>query len=594
MDYYSCTVGAITMPQKHNYILHGIAASSGIAIGKVFLLEDEEFCLIQKEIPKDETKKEVARFRDALTKTRAEMLATQEKIYKTLGKEYARLADAYLLILEDPLITRDVIKKIGEGVNAEYALFRILERVIRSFEMIDDEYFRERKHDIQDVGKKILRHLLGKERRSLSEITTESIVVAHNLTPADTISMRENLVRGFVTDIGGRTSHTAIVAQSLEIPAIVGLKNVTAQVREGATIIVDGNRGMVIVNPSTEVLENYRREQEIQLAQVHELEKLRDLPAQTVDSHRVTIAANIENSDEVKSVFKHGAEGIGLYRTEFLYFSRPTLPTEDEHYHNYLKVAQKMLPYSVIIRTIDLGGDKLAHFGLEGLSAENNPFMGLRGIRFCLKYPDIFKTQLRGILRASAEGKIKIMFPMISGVAELRTANRILQETKDELRKEGKAFDEHIEVGAMIEVPSAAVTADLIAKEVDFLSIGTNDLIQYTIAVDRVNENVTSLYEPLHLSILRLLKMIIDAGHNAGKWVGMCGEMAADPSFTMVLIGLGLNELSVSPVQIPKVKKTIRGVSLADAKLLVEDLLQSPDNETVLKKLKTHELKGNK
>jgi phosphotransferase system enzyme I (PtsI) len=580
------------MADRGTNILQGIAASSGIAIGKVFLLEDDEFCLIQREITKEDTKKEIARFRDALTKTRAEMINTKDKISKTLGKEYARLADAYLLILEDPLITRDVIKKINEGVNAEYALFRILEKVIRSFEMIEDEYFRERKHDIQDVGKKILSHLLGKERHPLSDISSDSIVVAHNLTPADTISMRENLVKGFVTDIGGRTSHTAIVAQSLEIPAVVGLKNVTAQVREGSTIIIDGTQGMVIINPSPEILENYRREQEIQQAQVRELEKLRDLPAQTVDGHRLAIAANIDNPEETKSVLRHGAEGIGLYRTEFLYFNRTSLPTEEEHYQNYVRVAQKMLPYAVIIRTIDIGGDKLAHIGLEGLTEESNPFLGLRAIRLCLKYPELFKVQLRGILRASAEGRIKIMYPMISGLHELRQANKLLLETKDELRREGKKFDENIEVGAMIEVPSAALTADLLAKEVDFLSIGTNDLIQYTLAVDRVNENVASLYEPLHLSILRLVKNIVDAAHNAGKWVGMCGEMAAEPSFSRVLIGMGLDELSVSPVQIPKIKKIVRNTSLLEAKALVQEVLNSPDNEAVFNKLKMCEFKG--
>jgi phosphoenolpyruvate-protein phosphotransferase len=306
----------------------------------------------------------------------------------------------------------------------------------------------------------------------------------------------------------------------------------------------------------------------------------------------MAVAANIDNPDEVKSVLKHGAEGIGLYRTEFLYFNRSSLPTEEEHYEKYLHVAQKMMPYGVIIRTIDIGGDKLANIGLEGLTEESNPFMGLRAIRLCLKYPQIFKTQLRGILRASAEGKIKIMYPMISGVGELRAANKILNEVKEDLRREGKKFDENIEVGAMIEVPSAALTADMIAREADFLSIGTNDLIQYTLAVDRVNENVASLYEPLHLSILRLLKSIIDAGHNAGKWVGMCGEMAADPSFTMVLAGLGLNELSVSPVQISKIKKIVRSFSLLEAKALVAEVLQSPDSETAIKKVRSQELRG--
>ena len=579
------------MVEKLSQVLHGIAASPGIAIGKVYLMEDDDFALVQREITKDETKKEIIRFKEALAKTRADMLATQEKILKTLGKEYARLGSAYLLILEDPLITRDVAKKISEGVNAEYALYRIIENVVRSFEMIDDEYFRERKHDIQDVGKKILSHLLGKEKRSLAGMAAQSIVVAQNLTPADTIQMRENLVRGFATDIGGRTSHTAIVAQSLEIPAVVGLKNATAQMRDGDTIIIDGNQGLVLLNPPPEMIENYKREREIQLAQVRELEKLRDLPAQTLDGHRVMIVANIENPDEIKSVLNHGAEGVGLYRTEFLYFNRTTLPTEEEHYENYRRVAQKMLPYSVIIRTMDIGGDKLAHFDLEGFAEEKNPFMGLRAIRFCLKYPEVFKTQLRGILRASADGKIKIMYPMISGVAELKAANKILNAVKEDLRREGKPFDEKIEVGSMIEVPSAAVTADLIARECDFLSIGTNDLIQYTLAVDRINENVAQMYEPLHLSILRLLKTIIDAGHNAGKWVGMCGEMAGDPSFIKVLLGMGLDEFSVAAVQIPKIKKITRSLTMLEAKELVSDIFSSDDNESIADKIKKHEFK---
>ena len=572
--------------------MQGIAASPGIAVGKVFLLEDEEFYPVQRELLKDEAKKETNRFREALSKTRAEMLATQEKIHKTLGKEYARLADAYLLILEDPLITRDVVKRINEGINAEYALFKVLERVIRSFEMIDDEYFRERKHDIQDVGKKILRHLLGKEKRSISEIASESIVIAHNLTPADTIAMRENLIKGFATDIGGRTSHTAIVAQSLEIPAVVGLKNITGQVHEGDTIVIDGTQGLVVINPSPEILNNYRKEQEIIVVETRELEKLRDLPAQTADGHRVTIASNIDNPDEVKSVLKHGAEGVGLYRTEFMYFNRSEMPTEEEHYQNYMRVGQKLLPYGVIIRTMDIGGDKLAHLGFEGFTEEANPFMGMRAIRLCLKYPSLFKVQLRGILRASADCRIKIMYPMISGVQEILAANKILEETKDELRREGKKFDEEIEVGAMIEVPSAAITADIIAKETDFLSIGTNDLIQYTLAVDRINENVADLYEPLHLSILRLIKNVVDAGHNAGKWVGMCGEMASDPAYTMILMGLGLNEFSVSPVQVPKIKKIVRSLNISDAKALVDDVLNSSSKEEILQRIKRSELKG--
>ena len=573
---------------KKNNILHGIAASPGIAIGKAILFRDEEFNTSKIEIEKDDIKKEIKRFNDALSKTNTEMLATKEKIYKTLGKEYARLADAHLLILQDSLITKEVTKIITEGVNAEYALSKVLEKIIHSFEMIDDEYFRERKHDIADVGKKLLSHLVGGTRHTIADIKTEGVVVGHNFTPSDTLSMRENLLIGFATDIGGKTSHTAILAQSLEIPAVVGLKDITAKISEGDTIVVDGNQGIVVINPSIEVLENYRREKEIQFEQTKELEKLRDLPAQTIDGHRIVIGANIDNPGETASVLSHGAEGVGLYRSEFIYFNRSTMPSEEEHYQNYSKVAQKMMPYSVIVRTFDIGGDKLSGLGLEGVVAEGNPFLGMRAIRLSLKYPKIFKTQLRGILRASAEGKVKIMYPMISGLGELLAANKILEETKEELRNEGKKFDENIEVGAMIEVPSAAVTADLIIAHCDFLSIGTNDLIQYTLAIDRVNENVAPLYDPLHPAILRLIKSVVEAAHRAGKWVGLCGEMAADQSLTVVLIGLGLNELSVSPVQAPKIKKIIRNTSYAQAREFANDLLESPNKEELIKRFKRH------
>jgi len=569
-------------------ILHGIAASPGIAIGKAILFRDEEFNTSKREIKKDDIKKEIKRFGDALSKTNVEMLATKEKIYKTLGKEYARLADAHLLILQDPLITREVTKIISDGINAEYALSKVLEKVIHSFEMIDDEYFRERKHDIADVGKKLLSYLAGGVRRTIADIKTEGVVVGHNFTPSDTLSMRENLLIGFATDIGGKTSHTAILAQSLEIPAVVGLKDVTAKISEGDTIVVDGNQGIVVINPSLEMLENYRHEKEIQLEQTKELEKLKDLPAQTIDGHRIVIGANIDNPSETVSVLSHGAEGVGLYRSEFIYFNRSSMPSEEEHYQNYAHIAQKMMPYSVIIRTFDLGGDKLSGMGLEGVVTEGNPFLGMRAIRLSLKYPKIFKTQLRGILRASAEGKIKIMYPMISGLGELLAANKILEETKEELRSEGKKFDENIEVGVMIEVPSAALTADQIVAHCDFLSIGTNDLIQYTLAIDRVNENVASLYDPLHPAILRLIKNVVEAAHRAGKWVGLCGEMAADPSLTVVLVGLGLNELSVSPVQAPKIKKIIRNISYAQARELANDLLESPNREELIKRFKRH------
>lgn len=570
----------------------GIAAAPGIAIGPAFLLEDEDFCVVEVKIPESEIKKEINRYKEALTKTNQEMEKTKNKIDTLLGREYGRLAEAYQLILDDPIFKRDVIKKISTGVNAEYALYRVLEQVIRSFDLIEDEYFRERKHDIQDVGRRIMRHLVGPQRHTLSEIDKPVIVVARNITPADTLTIHEGTVQGFVTDMGGKTSHAAILSQTLGIPAVVGLRNITASVKSGELLILDGNQGIVIVNPSEEVLLHYQKEREIELKANQELEKLRDLPAQTRDGTRFILAANIDNPQEAKLVLRYGGEGIGLYRTEFLYFNRTDLPSENEHYENYRQVARKMLPYRVIIRTIDIGGDKIAVLGGMDLPPERNPFMGLRGIRLCLRYPDIFKVQLRAILRASTEGRLGIMYPMISGVDEFILANKILEEVKEELRHRQIPFDEKIPVGVMIEVPSAALTADIIAQYADFLSIGTNDLIQYTLAVDRVNENVGDLYEPLHISILRLLKKIIDAGHNAGKKVAMCGEMAADPMFTAVLVGLGLDEFSVSPPAVPKIKKIIRSLDLIEAQKLAEEILNAPSREVIIQQIKQFQVRN--
>lgn len=577
---------------KKNIILKGVAASPGIAIGRVFLLEDDDYCLIQKEIPKNARAAELKRLNEAIEKTRAELKTTHEKINSVLGENYAKIADVHIMILDDPVMKKDVIKFVEDGVNAEYAVFKVLDKIIRSFDAIEDEYFRERKHDIQDVTKKILGNLLGKSKRTMSELDKDSIVVSHNLTPADTVAIREKLVKAFATDIGGKTSHTAIVAQSLEIPAVVGLRNISANVSAGTVIVVDGNQGLVILNPTDETISNYKRELDIQLAKRKELAKLKDMPAETVDKHTVQLLANIDDPDEVKSVMSNGAGGIGLYRSEFMFFNRSSMPGEEDHYRNYTKVVKKMMPYNVIIRTIDLGGDKLANLGFLDMEREQNPFMGLRAIRLCLKYPEIFIDQLRGILRASAEGKVRLMYPMISGVEELRQANKILEKVKKSLRAESIKFDENMEVGAMIEVPSAAIIADVLAKELDFISIGTNDLIQYTLAVDRVNENVTHLYDPAHSAILRLIKRIIDAGHNAGIDVGMCGEMAGDPVYTMLLLGMGLDEFSVSSAQIPKIKKVIRSVSYEEAKKAADEILKCEDKDSIskiMKKLKFKE-----
>ncbi len=571
---------------KTNIILTGVPASPGVAIGKVFLFEDDEFVFVEKAVPKNKIKEEIVRLQQAMAKTRTELQENQVDLGKMLGKNYAKIADAHMLILDDPMLNKEAVALINEGNNAEFAIYKVTEKITKSFDLINDEYFRERKHDIIDVSKKIMRHLLGKQKKTLADLDSASIVVAKNLTPADTVSMREAMVRGFATDTGGKTSHTALVAQSLEIPAVVGLKNITGQVSHGMSIIVDGNQGIVILNPSKETQENYKREHDIQIAQQKNLEKLKDLPATTIDGKEVMLGANIENPEEVRSVLKHGANGIGLYRSEFMYLTRKTLPTEEEHYNNYLKVAKMMMPYEVIIRTIDLGGDKISKLGLMNITQEANPFMGLRAIRLCLKYPDLFKTQLKGILRASVTGNVKIMYPMITQVEEIRQANEILNQAKAELRKEGKKFDEDVQVGAMIEVPSVAVITDIIAKEVDFLSIGTNDLIQYTMAVDRVNEDVAFLYDPLHPAILRLLKNIIESGHNAGKSVGMCGEMAGSPEFTIALLGLGLDEFSMSAIQIPKIKNVIRSVSMKDAKNLANELLKCNDRTEISRVIK--------
>ncbi|GHT04016.1 phosphoenolpyruvate--protein phosphotransferase [Endomicrobiia bacterium] len=574
------------MPDK-DIIIKGVAASPGIAIGKAFLFENDDFCLVHKEIPQNERKDEKKRLNDAIEKTKAELKITHDKINGILGKNYAQITNVYLLILDDPSIRKDVDKFIDEGVNAEYSVFMVIDKIVRSFETIKDDYFKERILDIQDIGKKVLRNLLGKQRTTLASSNEDSIVVSHNLAPADTVAIKEKLVKGFATDIGGKTSHTAIVAQGLAIPAVAGLKVISSQAKTGDTMIVDGNKGEIILNPSAEILTKYKKECDMQFAKRKELEKLKDLPAETIDSHKVLIFANIDNPDEVQSVLDSGAMGIGLYRTEFMYFNRKTMPSEKDHFEEYFKVAEAISPYPTIIRTIDLGGDKLTRMGLLSMKHEENPFLGLRAIRLCLKYPDIFVDQLRAVLKASAYGKIKLMYPMISTLEELHEANRILEKVKQDLKKEHIKFDEKIEVGSMIEVPSAAMIIEAIAKEVDFVSIGTNDLIQYTLAVDRVNENVASLYDPLHPTILRFIKRIIDESHKAGIDVGMCGEMAGDPYYTPVLLGLGLDEFSVASAQIPKIKRVIRNISFGNVQRIAEEILNCGDRDSISKIIST-------
>lgn len=562
----------------------GISASSGIAIGKAFVIEDEEFCAIRRTITKSEVKKEVDKFRKAVVETKADLEKTKDAATKHLGKKHIKLFDAYLFIADDPALKSEVTSKITkELVNAEYALHQVIEENAKVFEKIKDEYFKERGKDIYDVGKKIMKHLTGIHKKTLSDVKDNSIVFADNLTPTDTIAMKNENVIGFATNQGGKTSHTAIMAQAMEIPAVVGMKDITSNVTHNDITIIDGNEGVVIVKPDPETLENYHNRLKNYQAEVKELSQFVNIPAVTSDGKKITVAANIEIPEEVRSVISHGAEGIGLFRTEYLFINRAEFPSEQEQFESYSQVVEKVFPNPVIIRTIDLGGDKLLPY--FNINTERNPFMGLRAIRFCLKYPEIFKIQLRAILRASVFGNVRLMYPMISGVDELRSANVILNEVKQELKSKSVQFDENMEVGVMIEIPSAALTVDLLAKEADFLSIGTNDLIQYTLAVDRVNEYVTHLYEPLHLSVIRLLKNIIDAGRKEGKWVSMCGEMAGDPSYTEILLGLGLEHLSMGSASVLKVKKNITKTNLSEAKKVTEEILNESNRDLLIQKV---------
>jgi len=553
--------------------LQGIGVSPGIVIGKAAPLERQRATFIPRKVTAGQAISEVERFEAAIEESKRQLEEVKQRILEKGFGQHSYILDVHLKLMEDRMLRDETIRMIKEQlVNTEWALKVTLDNISDAFDAIEDEYLKERKEDIKHVVERILRNLIGRDLKKIEDIEGGVIVVAHDLSPADTIQLNLQRVIGFVTDVGGKTSHTAIVSRSLEIPAVVGLEDITNYVAGGETIIIDGTDGMVIVDPSPATIKAYQLKQQHYRYLERELLKYSPLTSETQDGYYLTLQANIELIEEIPSVIQYGAAGIGLYRTEFLYLNRKTLPDEEEHFQVYKQLVQKIAPYPVTIRTLDLGGDKFASH-IE-LAEEMNPAMGLRAIRFCLKEQEIFKAQLRGILRASTYGKVKILLPMISGVEELRQVKVILEDVQDELRTKRVAFDPEIPLGVMIEIPSAAITSDILACEADFFSIGTNDLIQYSLAIDRVNEHVSYLYEPLHPAILRNIKRVVDVAHEEGIEVGICGEMAADPLYALIFLGLGLDELSMHPLAIPRVKKVVRRSTRTEGEGLLKEVLQ--------------------
>jgi phosphotransferase system enzyme I (PtsI) len=554
-------------------VLNGIGVSSGIVIGKAALLERQRATFVPRRIVAGQVTSEIMRFKEAIEKSKEQLEEVRQRIVAKGFRQHSYILDVHLKLMEDRMLRDETITMIQKQlVNTEWALKNTLDKISEAFDAIEDEYLKERKEDIKHVVERILQNLMGRELQQVDDLKEDMIIVAHDLSPADTIQLNLQRVIGFVTDVGGKTSHTAIVSRSLEIPAVVGLEKITASVAGGETIVIDGNAGEVIVDPTQATIKTYHLKQQHYRYLERELLKYSTLSSETQDGHHLTLQANIELIEEIPAVIQYGAEGVGLYRTEYLYLNRKALPDEEEHFQVYKKLVKEISPYSVTIRTLDLGGDKFASH--VELADQVNPAMGLRAIRFCLLEQEIFKNQLRGILRASTSGKVRILLPMISGVEELREVKAIIEEVKAELRDKGVTFDQEIPLGVMIEIPSAAMTADILAHEVDFFSIGTNDLIQYSLAIDRVNKYVSYLYEPLHPAIVRHIKGVVDRAHEAGIEVGICGEMAADPLYTLIFLGLGLDELSMHPTGIPRVKKVLRRSTRTEGESFLKEILQ--------------------
>ncbi len=560
--------------RKKDVLLKGIGVSPGIIIGKAFLLDPSEIEISAIPLNTEaEINQEIRRFKASLKESKEQLLNVKKEVERKKYKEASYIIDAQTLILEDKLLIENIINTIRtKKIDAASAAKDTVRGISERFDDVGDEYLKERKTDIDYIGERIVRNILGRKKQDISKIKEESIIVAHDLSPADTANLDVGVVMGFVTNTGGKTSHTAIMARALEIPSVVGLEKVTKEINSGDTIVVDGTIGVVIIRPTAEILRKYSEKKQKYEQLEKELFQYKDLPAETPDGFQVKLMANIELIEELSSVLEHGAEGIGLYRTEFLYLNRKELPSEEDHFNIYKKVIEKISPHPVTIRTLDLGGDKF--LSRIDLAEEMNPVMGLRAIRLCLKEVNIFKTQLRALLRASVFGELNILFPMISGVQEVFQIKEILKELKHELKRKRVPFNPDIKIGIMIEIPSAATIADLLAREVDFFSIGTNDLIQYTLAIDRVNEHVSYLYNPLHPAILRLIKNVVEAAHSNGIEVVMCGEMAGDPLYLPILLGLGIDKLSMNPLCILKVKKILRSLTYHESQEFIKAIDQ--------------------
>ncbi|MGJ0626777.1 phosphoenolpyruvate-protein phosphotransferase PtsI [Xenorhabdus bovienii] len=562
-------------------MISGILVSPGIAFGKALLLKEDPIIINQKKITTEQTEQEISRFKQGRDKSSVQLEIIRKTAEKNLGAEKAEIFEGHIMLLEDEELEQEIVTLIKKNLaTADAAVYSVIEDQAKALEELDDEYLKERAADVRDIGKRLLKNILGMPIIDLGTIEEEAILIANDLTPSETAQLNLDKVLGFITDLGGRTSHTSIMARSLELPAIVGTTNATTQIKNGSYLILDAVNNQIYVNPSNAEIDQLKKAKNEYLSEKTELAKLKDLPAITLDGHQVEVCANIGTVRDVMGAERNGAEGVGLYRTEFLFMDRDTLPTEDEQFEAYKAVAEAVGNQAIIIRTMDIGGDKDLPY--MNLPKEENPFLGWRAIRICLDRKEILHSQLRAILRASAFGKLRVMFPMIISVEEIRELKAELALLKNQLRDENKAFDESIEVGIMVETPAAATIAHHLAKEVDFFSIGTNDLTQYTLAVDRGNELISRLYNPMSPAVLSLIKQVIDASHAEGKWTGMCGELAGDERATLLLLGMGLDEFSMSAISIPGIKKIIRNTNYDDAKALAEQALSQPTAQELM------------